>query len=133
MPEESLETIVRRVFEEWGRGNFRAGTELFGPETLLVLRPGFPESGAYRGPEEIRGYMRGFLAPWKHAVIAAESFIAEGDIVVVGVHQQATGKGSGAPVEFRYFQVWTFRGGTVLRIESIRERSEALKAAGLPS
>jgi ketosteroid isomerase-like protein len=131
MPEESVETIVRRIYDEWGRGNFRAGPELFGPDTLLVLRPGFPESGAYRGPEEIRGYMQGFLAPWDDAVIAAESFIAEGDSVVVGVHQRATGKGSGAPVEFRYFQVWTFRGGTVHRIESIRERSDALEAAGL--
>jgi ketosteroid isomerase-like protein len=131
MPEESVEMIVRRIYDQWGRGNFSAGLELFGPDTLLVLRPGFPESGEYRGPEEIGGYMRGFLEPWDDAVIAAESFIANGDCVVVGVHQQATGKGSGAPVEFRYFQVWTFAGETVLRMESIRERSDALEAAGL--
>jgi hypothetical protein len=31
----------------------------------------------------------------------------------------------------RYFQVWSLRGGVVLRMESIFERSDALEAAGL--
>jgi ketosteroid isomerase-like protein len=35
------------------------------------------------------------------------------------------------PAEFRYFQVWTFRGGSVIRIESIRDRDDALEAVGL--
>jgi hypothetical protein len=33
----------------------------------------------------------------------------------------------------RYYQVWTFRGPSVIRIESIREREDALLAAGLRS
>jgi len=130
MSQENVE-IVRQVYSEWGRGNFRAGTELFDPHTLLVLRPPLPEAGAYHGPEEIRSYMRGFLGAWDNAVIEGENFIAVGDSVVVGVHQQATGTESGVPVAIRYFQVWSFRGGTVLRIESISERTEALEAAGL--
>jgi hypothetical protein len=36
-----------------------------------------------------------------------------------------------SPVELRYFQVWTFRGSTVQRIESIQDRSDALEAVGL--
>jgi ketosteroid isomerase-like protein len=130
MPQEKVE-IVRQIYSEWGRGNFRAGTELFDPRTQLVLRPPLPEAGTYHGPEEIRGYMLGFLEAWDNAAIEGESFIAAGDSVVVGVHQHATGTESGIPVELRYFQVWTFRGGTVARIESISERSDALEAAGL--
>jgi hypothetical protein len=30
-----------------------------------------------------------------------------------------------------YYQVWTFRGGSVIRIESIRERDDAFDAVGL--
>jgi hypothetical protein len=45
-------------------------------------------------------------------------------------NQQATGAGTGARVEMRYYQVWTFRGASVIRIESIRGRGEALQAAG---
>jgi ketosteroid isomerase-like protein len=123
--------IVRRVYADWGRGRFQAGTELFDPWVVLVLRPEFPDAGAYLGPEEIRGYMQAFLEDWDNAVIEGEEFIAAGDSVVVEVHQQAAGKGSGIPVHMRYFHVWTFRGGAVIRIESVRERQEALEAAGL--
>jgi hypothetical protein len=31
----------------------------------------------------------------------------------------------------RHYQVWTLRGSSVIRIESIREREEALAAVGL--
>ncbi len=130
MPQENVE-IVRRIYGEWGRGRFQAGSELFDPWVLLVLRPEFPDAGTYLGSEEIRGYMRVFLEDWDHAVIEGEEFIGAGDTVVVGVHQQADGKGSGIPTDMRYFHVWTFRGGRVIRIESVRERGEALEVAGL--
>jgi ketosteroid isomerase-like protein len=124
--------IVRQIYERWGRGDFRAGTEFFDPYVLLVLRPEFPDAGAYCGPDEIRRYMReDFLADLEGAVIVGEEFLDAGDSVVVRVNQQATGPGSGAPVELRYYQIWTFRGRSVIRIESAKEREEALKAVGL--
>ena len=130
MSQDNVE-IVRRVYERWGIGDFRAGTELYDPWVVFVLRKEFPDAGAYLAPEGIRKYMLGFLEGWDHAVIEGEEFIAAGDSVVVRVHQQAAGKQSGTPVDMRYFQVWTFRGGTVIRIESVRGREEALDAAGL--
>jgi ketosteroid isomerase-like protein len=131
MSEQNVE-IVRRIYDEWGRGNFRAGTELYDPDALLILRPEFPESGTYRGLSEIQRYMtEGFLRSWRDLVIEGEEFLEAGDSVVVRVHQRGIGRKSDAPVEMRYFQVWTFRGRTVIRIEAIRERSEALQAVGL--
>ncbi len=38
---------------------------------------------------------------------------------------------SGVPTELPYFMLWSFRGRHVIRIESFRERAEALAAAGL--
>ena len=127
--EENLE-IVRGIYDSWAGGDFRAGTELFDPWVVLVLRPEFPDAGAYLGPDGIRRYMRGFLEGWDQAMIEGEEFIAAGDSVVVRVHQQASGQKSGIPVDMRYFQVWTLRGGAVIRIESIKEREEALEAVG---
>jgi ketosteroid isomerase-like protein len=124
--------LVRQIYERWGRGDFGAGTDLYDPHVLLVLRPEFPDAGAYCGPDQIRRYMReDFLADLEGAVIVGEEFLDAGDSVVVHVNQQATGAGSGAPVGMRYYQVWTFRGRSVIRIESIRGREEALEAAGL--
>jgi ketosteroid isomerase-like protein len=130
MSHENVEA-VRAIYAEWGRGNFRAGNDLYDTHVVLVIRDGFPEAGVYVGRDEIRAYMREFLADWTAAVIVAEEILAAGDTVIVAVHQKATGSGSGVPIDMRYWQAWTFRGGVVIRLESIRERSEALEAAGL--
>jgi hypothetical protein len=45
--------IVRQIYERWGRGDFRAGQELYDPYVLLVIGADFPEAGAYCGPAEI--------------------------------------------------------------------------------
>lgn len=122
--------IVRGIYAEWGRGNFRAGTDLFDPDVVLVIRADFPDAGAYAGREQIGAYMRNFLATWTDAVIEAEEIRGAGDRVAVAVHQEATGSGSGLSIDMRYWQVWTFRDGAVIRIESIRRRSEVDEALG---
>jgi ketosteroid isomerase-like protein len=123
---------VRRVYEQWAEGNFRAGVELYDPHILLVQGQELPESGAYLGLDGIRDYMATFLEAWERVTIAAEEIVGAGDSVVAKVVQRAIGKQSGAqPTEFGYFQVWSFRGGKVIRLETIRDRDEALKAVGL--
>jgi ketosteroid isomerase-like protein len=61
----------------------------------------------------------------------AEDFFDAGDSVVVQIRQRGVGRSSGAVTELRYFQVWTFRGDAIIRIESILEREQALEAVGL--
>jgi ketosteroid isomerase-like protein len=127
-------TIVRQIYERWGRGDFRAGVELYDPHVMFVLRPEFPDAGVYCGLDEIEKYMRKeFLTGFDTVVIIGEEFLDAGDSVVVRVNQQATGLGSGAQVAMSYYQLWTFRGKNVIRIESVRERAEALEAVGLES
>ena len=130
--QENVE-IVREIYAEWGRGNFRAGTDLYDPHVVLVIRQDFPDAGVYVGREEIGAYMREFLADWTDAVVEAEEILGAGDTVVVAVHQRATGTRSELLTDMRYWQAWTFRGGAVVRIESIKGRSEALEVAGLRS
>jgi ketosteroid isomerase-like protein len=130
MSQEKAEA-VRRIYDEWGTGNFHAGTDLYDRNVVLVIRDAFPDPGVYVGRDQIRAYMREFLADWTDAVIKAEDLLDAGDSVAVLVHQRATGSGSGAATEMRYWQVWTFRGKAVIRIESIRSRPEALEAVGL--
>jgi hypothetical protein len=50
---------------------------------------------------------------------------------VIQVRQRGVGVSSGVVTELRYFQVWTLRGDAIIRIESIREREQALEAVGL--
>jgi ketosteroid isomerase-like protein len=122
---------LRAIYRRWALGDSPAGTELYDAHVLLVPRSEFPEPGAYRGPAEIARYMREFLADFDGVAIVGEEFIAAGDGVVVRVRQHATGPRSGAAVDMRYYHVWTFRGSSVIRIESIREQEDALEAVGL--
>jgi ketosteroid isomerase-like protein len=122
---------LRAVYNEWRKGNFRAGADLYDRHVLFVLHPGFPEAGVYVGMDQLREYMLGLLGAWTNFTIAAEDFIEAGDSVVVAAHQRGVGKGSGTPAELRYFTVWTFRGKAVIRFESFRDRAEALEAVGL--
>ena len=121
MSEENVEAI-RGVYELWGEGDFRGGVDLFDPEVEFVLAAEFPDTGTYRGPQGIAGYMRHFLEPWERITIAAEELTDAGDAVIASVLQAGVGAGSGIPTEFRYFQTWTFRDGRVIRLENSRDR-----------
>src|SRR3954462_7389846 len=105
---------VRAVYDEWGEGNFRAGLDLYDPLALLVQGEEFPEHGAYLGLDEIGKYMRSFLQAWARLTIWAEELVDAGSSVFAAVVQRATGKGSGAAAELRYFHIWSFRGRKVI-------------------
>lgn len=60
----------------------------------------------------------------------AEQLVAAGDSVLAGVRQRGVGTTSGVSTEMRYFTLWSFRGGKVIRLESFRERAEARRRAG---
>lgn len=130
MAAENVEA-VRAVYERWGAGDFSAGPELFDPHLVFIMRPQFPDSGVYLGPEEVARYMRGFLEAWTRVTIEAEEIVEAGDSVIAAVAQRGTGTGSGAETELRYFHVWSFRGPRVIRWESFRERGEAFASVGL--
>ena len=130
MAEENVE-ILRRIYADWAEGNFASGTELYDEHLVLVLRPEFMDAGAYSGMREMQRYMRAFLEGWEVVTIEATHLRAAGDTVLARVMQRGTGVSSRAPVEQPYYQLWTFRGGKVIRIESIIDEPEALQAAGL--
>ncbi len=127
MSAENLEA-VRAVYERWAEGDFKASMDLVDPLVLFVLGPGFPDSGTYLGVARLEEYTRGFLEPWSRISIEAEEMADAGDSVVATVRQRGVGSGSGAATDFRYFQVWTFRGRKVIRLENFRDRAEALAA-----
>ena len=108
MSQENVDTL-RAVYDEWGRGNFRAGGELFDAHTVCVVDQESPEPGRYVGPAEIAAWMRVQLDHLETLTVAAQEFIEAGDSVVVAVHRQAIGETSGTPVEDHHFHVWTFR------------------------
>jgi len=130
MSQENLDTL-RGVYEEWAKGNFAPATALYDPLAVFVPFPDFPAEPHYIGPEGVRRFMVPFLAAWIDLTMTAEQFIDAGDSIVVVTRWSGVGKESGAPTTRQVFDVWTFRGRTVVRAEFFSDRGEALEAVGL--
>jgi ketosteroid isomerase-like protein len=128
--QENVE-VVQAVYGSWAQGDFSASVPLFDPNVLLVIDPEIPEGGTYVGPDGVRKYMSRFLDSWESLTIAGESFEEVGDIIAVKVRQKGIGLGSQVPAELEYFQLWTFRGPKVVRLEVILREERALEVLGL--
>jgi ketosteroid isomerase-like protein len=92
-----------------------------------------PDVGAseWRGPAGVREFFRRWVGPFDEWGYEVREVIDAGDSVVAHVHQWGRGKGSGARVESRFWQVWTIRDGKIVRGSHHSERADALEASGL--
>jgi hypothetical protein len=112
------------------KGNLRDSLDLYDPLLLFIPITGFPGADHHLRPDGLTA-SAGVPAGWANFTMTAEELIEAESSVVVAVRQQAVGRGGGVPSELRYFEVWTFRGRSVIRIEQLRERADALEAVGL--
>lgn len=117
---------LRRVYEQWSKGNFSTG-ELFAPD--IVFKP-FPERSALHGAESVAAYMREFLAQWTEYRVEGLEFIPSEDAIVVRERQHATGARSGIETTMTFYAIWRFRDGRVVEVGWEDDRDKALKAAG---
>ena len=135
MSAENVE-IVRRLYEQIAAGNSEGAFEVYDPEiewdstrAPWLLELGFDP--LYRGHEGVRTALRAFFAAWESIEYRPEKLVDAGDDVVAFVHISARGRASGIEVAYEHPQVWTLRGGKVIRMRVFSDREEALRAAGL--
>jgi len=121
---------LRAIYSRWEQGDFGTSLPLFHETVTLTVDPDIPDGGTYEGTDGVRAYTATFLETWDLLTIAAKSFEAVGDQVLVAVGQAGTGQGSGVPVELEYFQLWTFSGDKVVRLEVIMSEERAREALG---
>jgi ketosteroid isomerase-like protein len=92
---------------------------------------GVPGLTTFHGPDGVREFFRRWVGAFEEWGYDTEELIDAGDSVVVRIHQWGRGKGSGVAVEGRFWQVWTFRDGKVIRSSHHVEKARALQVAGL--
>jgi ketosteroid isomerase-like protein len=85
----------------------------------------------HSGVEQFRKAWLKWLEPWETYRQDLDEFIDCGDRVLLLVTHYGRLKGATAEVKLAGASLWTVSEGTVVRMESYTDRSEALKAAGL--
>lgn len=89
----------------------------------------FPDATSYRGVDGVREFFRTWIGTFEDWGFEVEEVLDVGDSVVILLHQWGRGKGSGAEVELRFWQVWTFAEGKVVRCVAHFDKGDALEAA----
>lgn len=85
----------------------------------------------YAGREAFIANMRKLEESFDAIRIEPQEFVDLDDRIVVVVSMTALGKGSGAPVEVTFAQLWSIRDGKAVDLRDYATKSEALEAAGL--
>ncbi len=130
MSQENVE-ILRRLYAEWERGNFRA-TEGLDPNIRMVWADSMPVGEAESiGLDRVAEAMKRWLEPFGRLVLKAERIIEAGDQVVVISDWRGSGKRSDVETTWRLGTVWTMRNGQAVSAVSYATPADALRAVGL--
>jgi ketosteroid isomerase-like protein len=124
--------LVRRGLEVFNSGDIDRILSFTGADFEIEVPPGLSaEPDTYRGYEGVRRYFRSFDEAMDEVHFQAERFWDAAEAVVVDARVTARGKQTAIPVEQRAAQLWTIRGGEVVRIRAYASLSEALETVGL--
>ncbi len=97
MSQENVE-ITRRMAEAFNAGGLDAARQYYHPEIEWHEDPSFPESGVYRGIDEVIAYNQQFLAEFEDIRYEGEELAAAGEHVVANMRITGTGKTSGCRI-----------------------------------
>jgi len=112
------------------RALFATLAERMTPSTEFDFTAVYPDRPVMRGLEEVRRFRE--EGPWEELTFEPERFVdVDDERVLVLVRANATGKGSGIPVELRNAHEFTIRDGVLVRFKVYGDRDDALEAAGL--
>ncbi len=132
MSEENVE-LVRELTEAFNRRDLDAVVALLSPDVVWEVNPDVPGAReVYRGRAEVREWNEELfdLAESSHVQLDEVTDLSDGR-VFTAVLLTGRGKGSGLPLELRFWQVLSVAEGKIASRQVFMDRDEALEAAGL--
>ena len=129
MSKENVESLKRwwRAFDESGM----PPPDLFDPAAEIVNFKEAPMRGPFHGHEGLRTWAEQIFEVVSDQRIDVEDVIDAGEVVVSVQRIIGTARHTGLPFDFRWWNVFWFKNGLVIRAEGFLDRTEALEAAGL--
>ena len=130
MSRENVE-IVRRIYEGINaRREFPP--EWFAPDCVTDWTDVAPEGELLRGVEATNTALAPYFATFEDFHVVAEEIVhADRERVIVAIRDGGRLRGSDTEISSRYFDVWTFHDGKVVRLSAHTDRTRAFNAVGL--
>jgi uncharacterized protein len=122
---------LEQFFAAINRNDMQAITRDFDPEIVRIEPEGFPTAGTYRGTAQVQEHVRNGRATWAEGTCEPETFLVNGDKVVVYLHAWVRLKDSTEWVGGRFADGFVFRDGKIIEYRSFGERAAALEWAGI--
>jgi ketosteroid isomerase-like protein len=137
MSRENVE-VVRDILDRFQAGLDRGDpgaafdSDALANDAEWIPPPEIPGPSSYRGRDGFVEFMHVWTEDFERWSLGVERLIDAGDDRVIALlHQSATGKGSGAPVELHYALVYELKDGRVIRMRNYLSQHAALEAVGL--
>ena len=115
MSEENV-SLVRGLYEAFGRGDVPAVLAGFADDIEWNEAEGMPYGGQYHGPDAVA---ENVFAPitndFDDFAVTPEEFLADGDTVVTIVRYTGTAKETGNALDLQAAHAWNVRDGKIAR------------------
>jgi ketosteroid isomerase-like protein len=129
MSQENVD-LIRQGYEHFARTG-EPDVSAYAPEVKWHSAAEDPGLDVFHGVEGVKKLIEDVQEQLEDFRTEPFEFLDAGDRVVAGLVHRGRGKGSGAEVEMREWNVFLFRGGKVVSVHEYGDREDALRAAGL--
>lgn len=110
--------VVRRQYLASAAGDLEALRGTLAPDVEWTEMAGFPLGGTYRTPEGVTSNVMEQLGrDWDGWTAHDDTYVVDGENVVVLARYTATNKATGKPINVRVAHHFTVRGGRIVRFE----------------
>jgi ketosteroid isomerase-like protein len=128
--------LVRRGYEAFNRGDIQTTLALFDPRVEVRLAEGTGErlgggfSAVYSGLDGFMEFVGLLQRGWQRITWEPEELVDAGDQVVVAGRMRGASRDGETRLDEPMAHVCTLHDGALVRLESYRDRDDALAAAG---
>jgi ketosteroid isomerase-like protein len=121
--------VVRRQYLASAAGDLEALRATLAPDVEWTEMAGFPLAGTYRTPEGVTaGVMESLARDWDDWTAHDDTYITQGESVVVLACYTAVNKATGKQLNVRVAHHFTVRGGQIVRFEQFTDTAKVRDA-----
>jgi ketosteroid isomerase-like protein len=121
--------VVRRQYLASAAGDLAALRATLAPDVEWTEMAGFPLAGTYRTPDGVTtNVMEKLAEDWDGWAAHDDTYVVDGENVVVLARYTAVNKATGKPIDVRVAHHFTVRGGQIVRFEQFVDTAKVRDA-----